>query len=324
MSRPRVPLEPPSAGATRMQYEAVLLIAFGGPEKMEDVRPFLANVLHGRPAPPQRLAEVIRHYELFQGRSPLTATTLRQARALQTALEHAGPRLPVYVGMRNWHPYLQETLAHMAAAGVRHAVGVILSAQQSEAGWERYQDNVAAARAQVGAHAPTVTYAPGWYNHPLFIDAVADLTRQAFARLAPERHAETPLIFTAHSVPVAMPGTPRYVRQIQEGARLVAERIKHPRWAIAYQSRSGDPHTSWLEPDIKEVLQELAAGGARAAVVVPIGFVCDHIEVLYDLDTEARQVATACGLRMIRAGTVNDHPLFIRMLADVVRQVASA
>jgi ferrochelatase len=304
-----------------MQYDAVLLIAFGGPEKMEDVRPFLANVLRGRPVPPQRLAEVICHYELFQGHSPLLEITLRQARALQTVLEHEGPRLPVYVGMRNWHPYLSETLAHMAAEGVRHAIGLILSAQQSEAGWEQYQDDVAVARAQVGVDAPTVTYAPGWYNHPLFIDAVADLTHKALASLSPARRAAAPLIFTAHSVPVTMPGTSRYVLQIQEGARLVAEKIKPPHWTIAYQSRSGDPRAPWLAPDIKKVLGDLAAAGVQEAVVVPIGFVCDHIEVLYDLDTEARQIAAARGLRMIRAGTVNDHPWFIRMLADVVRRM---
>lgn len=304
-----------------MPYEAVLLIAFGGPEKMEDVWPFLANVLHGRPLPPQRLEEVIQHYELFNGRSPLNDITFRQAGALQALLAQEGPRLPVYVGMRNWRPYLQETLAQMAGEGVRRAVGFILSAQQSEAGWERYQENVAAAREQVGALAPTITYAPAWYNHPLFIEAVADLTRAAFAAVPNERRTLVPLVFTAHSVPLAMPGTPRYVQQIEEGARLVAEKIKHRNWSIAYQSRSGDPRTPWLEPDIGVVLPKLAAEGAREAVVVPIGFVCDHIEVLYDLDTEAKQIAASHGLNMLRAGTVNDHPTFIRMLAEVVRNL---
>jgi ferrochelatase len=304
-----------------MKYDAVLLIAFGGPEQMEDVRPFLANVLKGRPVPPQRLEEVIHHYELFSGRSPLNDITFRQARALQVLLEREGLRLPVYVGMRNWSPYLYDTLTQMADEGIRHAVGFILSAQQSEAGWERYQENVATAREHLGARAPTIAYAPGWHNHPLFIEAVADLTRQAFAALPRERRAEVPLVFTAHSVPVAMPGTPRYVQQIAEGARLVAEKLGHSNWLIAYQSRSGDPRTPWLEPDIGAVLLQLAATGAHDVVVVPIGFVCDHIEVLYDLDTEARQIATAHGLNMIRAGTVNDHPVFIRMMADVVRRV---
>ena len=302
-----------------MQYDAVLLIAFGGPEKREDVRPFLANVLKGRPVPPQRLEEVMHHYELFGGRSPLNDITFRQARALHALLAREELRLPVYVGMRNWYPYLPDTLTHMVDDGIRHAVGFILSAQQSEAGWERYQENVATAREHVGARAPTIAYTPGWHNHPLFIEAVANLTQQAFAALPHERRTAVPLVFTAHSVPVAMPETPRYVQQIAEGARLVAEKLGHSGWSVAYQSRSGDPRTPWLEPDIATVLPQLAAAGAHDVVVVPIGFVCDHIEVLYDLDTEARQIATAHGLNMIRAGTVNDHPVFIRMMADVVR-----
>lgn len=303
-----------------MKYDAVLLIAFGGPEKMEDVRPFLAKVLKGRTVPSQRLEEVIHHYEVFNGRSPLNEITFRQARALQQLLDRDGPRLPVYVGMRNWPPYFHETLAKMAAAGIRHVLGLILSAQQNEASWGRYQENIAAAREQICTRAPTIDYAPGWYDHSLFIEAVADLTRHAFDQISAERREQAPLVFTAHSVPVAMPGTSTYVQQIEAGARLVAARIGHTRWSVAYQSRSGDPRTPWLEPDIGVVLPRLAASGAREAVVVPIGFVCDHIEVLYDLDTEARQIATRNGLKLIRAGTVNDHPAFIRMLADVVRK----
>lgn len=302
-----------------MLYDAVLLIAFGGPEKMEDVRPFLANVTKGRPIPPQRLESVVHHYELFGGCSPLNAITFRQAEALRTLLEKTGVTLPVYVGMRNWHPYLHETLQRMATAGVQHALGVILSAQQSEAGWDRYQQNVTDAREQVGSHAPLIDYTPGWHNQPLFIDAIADLTQRALAQISETRRAATPLIFTAHSVPTALPSTPTYVQQIEEGARLVAEKLSHTRWSVAYQSRSGDPRTPWLEPDISAVLQKLATDGIRDVVVSPLGFVCDHIEVLYDLDTEAKQVAVQHGLNMVRAGTVNDHPLFIQLLAEMIR-----
>lgn len=303
-----------------MLYDAVLLIAFGGPEKIEDVRPFLANVTKGRPTPPQRLESVVHHYELFGGRSPLNAITVRQAEALRTLLEKTGVTLPVYVGMRNWHPYLHETLTRMAEEGVTHALGVILSAQQSEAGWDRYQQNVAEAREQVGVHAPTITYTPGWHNHSLFIDAVADLTRRALEQLPAERRSASPVVFTAHSVPTALPSTPTYVQQLEEGARLVAEQLNPTQWSVAYQSRSGDPRTPWLEPDISAVLRKLASEGMRDVVVSPLGFVCDHIEVLYDLDTEAKQVAVQQGLNMVRAGTVNDHPLFIQMLAEVVRK----
>lgn len=305
-------------------FDAVLLIAFGGPEKMEDVRPFLANVTKGRPILPQRLELVVHHYELFDGRSPLNEITFRQADALRTRLGQSGQRLPVYVGMRNWHPYLHETLKQMAAEGIKHALGVILSAQQSEAGWDRYRQNVTEAREQVGGHAPLIDYTPGWHNHPLFIDAVADLTQRAFDQIPEVRRATTPLIFTAHSVPTAMPSTPTYVKQIEEGVHLVAEKLNHGQWSIAYQSRSGDLRTPWLEPDISAVLKKLSTEGSRDVVVSPIGFVCDHIEVLYDLDTEARQIAVQHGLNMVRAGTVNDHPLFIQMLAEVVHTATAS
>lgn len=302
-----------------MKYDAVLLIAFGGPERMEDVRPFLANVTKGRPIPPQRLEEVVHHYKLFNGTSPLTVITRRQGQALQELLQQIGTPLPVYIGMRNWHPYLAETLTQMAQDGIMRALGVILSAQQSEAGWGRYQENVAEARAQISERAPVVEYAPGWHDHPLFIEVVADLAETAFMQIPAQRRAATPLVFTAHSVPVALPSTPLYVRQIEEGARLVAEQLGHKHWMVAYQSRSGDPRMPWLEPDINAVLQKLAADGVQDVVVSPIGFVCDHIEVLYDLDTEARRVALQNHLNMVRAGTVNDHPTFIRMLAEVVQ-----
>lgn len=303
-----------------MPCDAILLIAFGGPEKMDEVRPFLANVLRGRPVPPQQLETVVRHYAMFNGHSPLKAITLRQASALHAALAGEGLDLPVYVGMRNWHPYLHETLACMAADGVRRALGVIMSAQQSEAGWQRYKHNVAAAQEQLGGQAPRVDYVPGWHNHPLFIDAVSDLAGRAFAALSQDKRTRTPLVFTAHSLPCAMPGVDQYVAQVEEGARRVAARLGHPVWRAAYQSRSGDPRTPWLEPDIGAVLRQLAAQGARDLVVCPIGFVCDHMEVLYDLDTEARQLAERLGLTMWRAGTVNDHPAFIQTLAAVVRR----
>lgn len=302
-----------------MQYDAVLLIAFGGPEKMADVRPFLDNVLRGRPVPPARLQEVVRHYELFDGRSPLNEITFRQADTLRRLLAQEGPQLPVYVGMRNWHPYIAETLEQMGQDGVKNSVGFILSAQQSEAGWARYKINVEEARERVGPLAPHVAFTSGWYNHPLFIQAVADLTRQAFSSLPADRRGATPLVYTAHSVPASMPSSQEYVRQVEEGACLVAECIGHENWSVAYQSRSGPPRVPWLEPDIGEVLKNLAAQGVRDTVVVPIGFVCDHIEVLYDLDTEARETAERSGLNMVRARTVSAHPIFIQMIAEVVQ-----
>ena len=304
-------------------YDAVLLIAFGGPDRMEDVRPFLANVLKGRPAPPERVEAVVHHYELIGGRSPLTELTTRQATALQALLATSRPALPVYVGMRNWHPYLADTLAAMQRAGVRRAIGMILAAQQNDAGWGRYQRDVAEAREALGDAAPAVEFAPNWHAHPLFIDAVADRARTALAALPAERRRGVQLVFTAHSIPVAMAAVSPYEGQLRIGAALVAEQLGFSGHRLAYQSRSGNPRDPWLEPDICDLVREEAARGTRELLVVPIGFVCDHVEVLYDLDIEARQIADEVGIGFTRAETVNDHPSFIRMLAAVVAAQAA-
>lgn len=295
--------------------DAVLLIAFGGPEKMDDVRPFLDNVLRGRPVPPERLADVVHHYELIGGRSPLNELTRSQAAALRERL----PDVPVYIGMRNWTPYLHETLAQMQRDGVTRATGFIMSAQQSEAGWDRYQQDVANARSTVGPPAPEIDFVEGWPLHPLFIQAVVARTRGVWESLPPDRRADARLIFTAHSIPMAMAARAPYAEQVTAGSRLVADQLGAAHWRIAYQSRSGNPRDPWLEPDINDALRAEAAAGARDVVVVPIGFVCDHVEVLYDLDIEARQTAAELGLTFARARAVNDHPLFIDMMVDVIR-----
>jgi ferrochelatase len=300
-------------------FDAVLLIAFGGPNCMADVRPFLANVLRGRPVPPERIEEVVRHYEHIGGRSPLTELTMRQADALRARLERDGPHLPVYVGMRNWDPYLRATLAAMQRHGVRRALGVILAAQQSDASWGRYQRDVDAARAELGAAAPAVEYAPGWHDHPLFIDAVAAQAQSAAATIPAADRAAVELVFTAHSIPTAMAEASPYERQLHAGAGLVAKRLGFAQYLLAYQSRSGSPREPWLGPDIADAVRDKAARGVRALLVVPIGFVCDHVEVLYDLDVEAKQAADAAGIRFVRAPTVNDHASFIGMLAAVIR-----
>ena len=300
--------------------DAVLLIAFGGPTRPEEVRPFLANVLRGRAAPPERVEEVVRHYEAIGGRSPLNELTFRQARKLETALAAAGPALPVYVGMRNWDPYLADTLARMARDGVRRAVGVILAPHASEASRERYTEQVDAARAALGAAAPDVRWVGPWHTHPLFITAVADAVVGALVTIPAARRPAAPLVFTAHSIPVAMADRSPYVEELTASARAVAERLGRARWQVAYQSRSGSPADPWLEPDVNDTLRALHAGGASDAVVVPIGFVVDHVEVLYDLDVEARETARSLGLGFARAGTVNDHPVFIHMLAERVAE----
>lgn len=297
--------------------DAVLLVAFGGPEQPEDVRPFLERVTAGRGIPPARLAEVARHYERIGGRSPLGAWTRRQAEALGRALAARGDRRPVYVGMRHWHPFLADTLAAMAGRGHRHARVIVLSAFQVEASWDRYLADVTAARAAAGARAPEVSFAPCPGTRPGYAAAVAARVRDALDLLGPERRAGAALLFTAHSVPVAMAAGAPYAAQLAAAAADVAARVGAGAWSVAYQSRSGPPREPWLEPDVAGALRELAAGGTRDVVVVPIGFVCDHVEVLYDLDVEARARAGALGLGFHRAQAVNDHPGFIELLAEL-------
>jgi ferrochelatase len=298
-----------------MAFDAVLLIAFGGPTAPDEIRPFLENVVRGRRIPPERLEDVAHHYELIGGRSPLNELTFRQAEKLRAAVP-----LPVYVGMRNWAPYLADTLARMADDGVRRAIGLILSPHTTEASRERYLETVAEGCAALGPRAPEITYVGSWHDRPLFIAAVTAGVEAALAGIPTERRRDTPLVFTAHSVPVAMAEGSPYVAEITASARAVAERLGAARWLVAYQSRSGSPRDLWLEPDVNDVLRTLAADGARDVVVVPVGFVCDHVEVLYDLDVEARATAASLGLGFARASTVNDHPLFVQMLAEVVRE----
>ena len=304
--------------------DAVLLIAFGGPTRREEIRPFLENVTRGRRIPKERIEEVAHHYEQMPGaRSQLNELTARQAAALAAALERDGVSLPVHVGMRNWHPYLHETLAEMAARGTRRALGIILSVLRTEASWERYQEDVAGARARVPG-APEIEFADPWCDHPRFVDALTDRARVALAGVPAERRQWTPLLFTAHSIPLSMASASPYVSQLTDTARRVAAALEHPRYSIAYQSRSGDPREPWLGPDVGDVLRNLAHSGERDAVVVPAGFACDHVEVLYDLDVEAAAIGEQHGLRLHRAAALNDHPAFIDVLVDVVRRHAGS
>jgi protoporphyrin/coproporphyrin ferrochelatase len=300
--------------------DSVLLIAFGGPEKLEDIRPFLGIVTAGRGVPPERIEEVARHYEAIGGGSPLSELTALQAAGLRAALVRAGLSRGVYVGMRNWHPFLHEALAEMRDRGHRRALGIILSSLQTEASWDRYVSDVAAAREKVGAEAVEVAYASAWSEHPLFVEAMADRAAAALALVPPPRRPAARLLFTAHSVPVAMAAGSPYSSQFETVSRRVAERLNWPCWSLAYQSRSGSPREPWLEPDVGDALRALARDGARDVVVVPIGFVCDHVEVRYDLDVEASQLAEGLGLTFHRALTANDHPRFIEMLVDLVKR----
>jgi ferrochelatase len=301
-------------------FDSVLLVSFGGPSGPDDIRPFLANVLRGRRVSPARVEEVAHHYELFGGVSPITAITRRQADGLQRGLADTGHRLPVYVGMRNWHPFLADTLTQMYA-GCRRAVGVIMAAQHSYSSCQQYRENVDAARADLRARTGGdigVTFVGTWFDHPQFIAAQAAHVREGLERLPAGVRTSARLVCTAHSIPTSMASRSRYSQQLAESARLVAQQAGMADWTLVYQSRSGRPEDPWLEPDVCAYLRQARADGLTAAVLCPIGFVCDHVEVLYDLDVEAAAVSREIGLPMSRAEAVNDDPLFIDMLVDVV------
>jgi ferrochelatase len=312
-----------------VSFDAVLVVSFGGPQGLDDIRPFLANVLRGRRVPPARVEEVAHHYERFGGVSPLTELTMRQAEGLRERLASSGTGLPVYVGMRNWHPYLAETLEEMGRDGVRRAIGFIAAAYRSYSSCTQYRENVAAARESLGASAGgriEVTFVPDWNEHPAFIEANASRVLDAIAQLPEPLRDRARLIFTAHSIPESMPAAATYRRQYQTTAALIASRVNAQRapappldHATVYQSRSGRPEDLWLGPDISDYLRVAHASGADAAVLCPAGFLVDHIEVLFDLDVEAAATARELGLPIVRAAAVNDHPRFLDAMADVVR-----
>ena len=302
-------------------------MAFGGPQGPQDVRPFLANVLRGRRVAPERVEEVAHHYDLFGGISPITDLTRAQAAGLAERLRSSGVPLPVFVGMRNWHPFLADTLAEMSAAGVRRAIGFIAAAHRSYSSCLQYRENVRDARAVLaGKGLPDVeiVYAGDWHAHPRFVEAFAAETESALVQLPGPLRERATLIFTAHSIPETMAARYPYQQQYEETARLVADAVR-TRTGLAlphltvYQSRSGRPEDPWLGPDVCDLLRQRARDGQlEAAVLVPAGFICDHIEVLYDLDTEAAAVCAELGVPMVRARAVNDHPSFLDMMADVV------
>lgn len=302
-------------------FDAVLVVAFGGPEGPDDVRPFLANVLRGRPVSPGRVEEVAHHYELFGGVSPLTAVTRRQAEGLKARLLARGVDVPIYLGMRNWHPLLPNVLRTMARGGVRRAIGFVCAAHRSCSSCRQYRQNVVDARAEIvaaGLPDVSVTYVGDWHTREPFIEVNARHVQAALGALPEAVRPAARLVFTAHSIPVAMPGAERYRTQLLESASLVAARLGRSDWALVFQSRSGRPEDAWLEPDVCHYLRDERQKGLAAAVLCPIGFLCDHVEVLYDLDHEAAAVCRAVGLPMARAKTVNDDAAFLDMMADVV------
>jgi ferrochelatase len=308
---------------TNAPFEAVLLISFGGPKGRKDIRPFLQNVLRGRRIPEDRLEAVVKHYELFNGISPLTSITMSQADGLRKRLLSYECELPVYVGMRNWYPFLENTLSEMSSAGITRVLGLTLAPHHSYSSCEQYKQNVRRAKMAINSKSKSnisVTYPGGWHTHQGFIDANADHIDIALSKLSPNLRQSTRLIFTAHSIPSSMASKSRYEAELRESAVLITRALGRTDWSLVFQSRSGRPQDPWLEPDICDYLRTEHSRGLESAVISPIGFVADHIEVLYDLDKEASQVCKNLNLPMVRAAAANDHPRFIDTLADVVKE----
>jgi ferrochelatase len=301
-------------------YDALLVVSFGGPDGPDDVIPFLENVLRGRNVPRERMLAVAEHYYHFGGRSPINQQNRQLVATVEQELATHGPLLPVYWGNRNWHPLLPDALRQMATDGVRRALAFVTSAFSSYSGCRQYREDIARAQLEVGAGAPHVDKLRVFFNHPGFIGPMIERTRAAFEQIPAERRSSTPLVFTAHSIPRAMADNCRYEQQLHESCRLVAEGIGRKDWHLAYQSRSGPPQQPWLEPDIGEYLERCQVSSVeyQDVVAVPIGFISDHMEVVYDLDTELRQRCELLGINMVRAGTVGTHPRFVRMIRELI------
>ena len=302
------------------KFDAILMIGYGAPERIEDIRPFLQNVAKGRPIPPERLKEVAHHYELFAGKSPLNEYTYKQASGLQNKLAENGYEIPVYVGMRNWHPFIPDTIREMSEKGVKKAIGMIMAAHQSDASWERYQRDVQEALTELGIEMEFKYSAP-LFDHPLFIEDSADRVLDCLNEIPPEEYSQTMILFTAHSIPTPMAEASPYVEQLMTTARLIAQRLNYDNWRLVYQSRSGRPTDPWLEPDVCDVIEEIAKEGVKNVIAQPIGFICDHIEVLFDIGIEAQEVSDEAGINLLRAKTVNDDLKFIEAMADVVKKM---
>ncbi len=301
-------------------YQAVIVVSFGGPDGPDDVIPFLENVLRGKNVPRERMMEVAEHYFHFGGKSPINEQNLALIEALQAELKRNGPDLPIYFGNRNWQPYLADTLAQMRDDGVERALAFFTSGFSSYSGCRQYRENIAQAQKQVGEGAPKIDLLRKFYNHPGFIETMVELAQAELAGLSPEGRAANKLIFVAHSIPQVMADHCSYEEQLREASGLIAERLGLENWELVYQSRSGPPSQPWLEPDICDRIEELPSEGYRAVSVIPVGFISDHMEVLFDLDTEAVEKAAECGLEMARVPTVGTHPKFVAMIAELIRE----
>jgi ferrochelatase len=313
----------------QLPYDALLVVSFGGPDGPDDVLPFLENVLRGRNVPRERMLEVAEHYHHFGGRSPINEQNRQLIAAIERELAENGPPLRVYWGNRNWHPLLPDTLRKMAADGVRSALAFVTSPYSSYSSCRQYRENIIQSQQQVGPSAPKVDKLRAFFNHPGFIEPMIERTQAALGQIPSQRRDDVMLVFSAHSIPLAMAQASQYEEQLRESCRLVVDRLRslslreragvRVPWHLVYQSRSGSPRQPWLEPDIGDFIEQQHAHAAlKDIVVVPIGFISDHMEVLYDLDTELAQRCERLGINMVRASTVGTHPRFVQMIRELV------
>jgi protoporphyrin/coproporphyrin ferrochelatase len=304
-----------------MSYDAILVVSFGGPESKEEVIPFLENVLRGRNVPRERMLSVAEHYYHFEGRSPINQQARELINAVEAELERNGPKLPIYWGNRNWHPLLPEALRKMKQDGIRRALGFVTSAYSSYSSCRQYQEDIARAQSEVGPGAPEVDKLRAFFNHPAFVEATVERVLDALGAIPAEARRNVQIVYTAHSIPLSMANSSDYVKQLEEVRRLVSAALGQKNDALIYQSRSGAPGQPWLEPDILDYLRTVKAQNLASAVVLaPIGFISDHMEVLYDLDVEARQLCDSLGLLMTRAKTVGVHPKFVSMIRGLIAE----
>ncbi len=309
------------SSASAGPYDALLFVSFGGPDGPEDVIPFLENVTRGRGVPPERLREVAGNYDLFGGKSPINEQNLALIAALEVELARSGPHLPIYFGNRHWKPTLEDAIGRMANDGVRRAVAFFTSAYSSYSGCRAYREDIEKARAQIGEKAPEIDKVRAFWNHPGFVEPMATNVLRAVEQIPVDRRERIAIAYTAHSIPLSMSEKCDYLAQLREVASLIDDRIDGVRpGELVFQSRSGPPQQPWLEPDIVDHLDALHRQGVADVVVAPIGFICDHMEVLYDLDTQAAERASDLGLNMVRAATVGVDPAFVEMIAELIQE----
>ena len=299
-----------------MKFDALLLLSFGGPEGPEEVMPFLRHVTAGRGVPDERLVEVAQHYAHFRGKSPLPEQIRAMRDAVAIELAQNGVALPVHLAFRHSKPFVEDALAELAAGGAERVLAFVTSAQSSYSGCRQYLEDIERARERVGRQAPIVEKIRAFYDHPRYVDAVVDHAKTALASLRAADAPDAHVLFTAHSIPTAMAAGCDYEAQLRASMSLVLQRLDRSRGSLAFQSRSGPPSVPWLGPDVGDALEELHSDGVRSAVVIPIGFVTDHVEVLYDLDVELNERAAALDVGLVRAKTAGTHPAFVSMVRE--------